>query len=54
MILPLLSAITFITGMSMEEVSALMLLTPIFAPVAMVDGIDPIHLGVINFDNQLG
>lgn len=46
-ILLLLSAITFLTGMFMEEVSALMLLTPIFAPVAMMAGIDPVHLGVI-------
>lgn len=46
-ILLLLSLITFLTGMFMEEVSALMLLTPIFAPVAMMAGIDPIHLGVI-------
>ena len=47
LILLLLSAITFVTGMFMEEVSALMLLTPIFAPVAMMAGIDPVHLGVI-------
>lgn len=47
MILLLLSAITFATGMFMEEVSALMLLTPIFTPVAMMAGIDPVHLGVI-------
>ncbi|MFB9868879.1 TRAP transporter large permease [Vreelandella sulfidaeris] len=46
-ILLLLSAITFVTGMFMEEVSALMLLTPIFAPVAMMAGIDPVHLGII-------
>ncbi|WP_252105987.1 MULTISPECIES: TRAP transporter large permease [unclassified Halomonas] len=46
-ILLLLSAITFVTGMFMEEVSALMLLTPIFAPVAMMAGIDSVHLGVI-------
>ena len=46
-ILLLLSAITFLTGMFMEEVSALMLLTPIFAPVAMMAGIDPVHLGVV-------
>lgn len=46
-ILLLLSLITFITGMFMEEVSALMLLTPIFAPVAMMAGIDPVHLGII-------
>lgn len=46
-ILLLLSLITFLTGMFMEEVSALMLLTPIFAPVAMMAGIDPVHLGII-------
>lgn len=47
LILLLLSAITFVTGMFMEEVSALMLLTPIFAPVGMMAGIDPVHLGII-------
>lgn len=46
-ILLMLSAITFVTGMFMEEVSALMLLTPIFVPVALSAGIDPVHLGVI-------
>ncbi|MFW3614845.1 TRAP transporter large permease [Billgrantia antri] len=47
LILLMLSAITFVTGMFMEEVSALMLLTPIFAPVAMMAGIDPVHLGIV-------
>lgn len=46
-VLLLLSAMTFVTGMFMEEVSALMLLTPIFVPVATAAGIDPVHLGVI-------
>ncbi|MDN3519147.1 TRAP transporter large permease [Aquisalimonas lutea] len=46
-ILLLLSAITFVTGMFMEEISALMLLTPVFSPVAMMAGIDPVHLGII-------
>ncbi|MCD6009861.1 MULTISPECIES: TRAP transporter large permease [Halomonas] len=46
-ILLMLSLITFVTGMFMEEVSALMLLTPIFSPVAMMAGIDPVHLGII-------
>ncbi|WP_372612658.1 TRAP transporter large permease [Halomonas sp.] len=46
-ILLLLSGITFVTGMFMEEVSALMLLTPIFSPVAIMAGIDPVHLGII-------
>jgi tripartite ATP-independent transporter DctM subunit len=42
-----ISGVTFITGMFMEEVSALMLLTPIVLPVAQVAGIDPIHLGIV-------
>lgn len=46
-ILLLISAIAFVTGMFMEEVSALMLLTPIVVPVALSAGIDPIHLGVV-------
>lgn len=43
----LLSAITFVTGMFMEEVSALMLLSPVFTPVALAAGIDPVALGII-------
>jgi tripartite ATP-independent transporter DctM subunit len=46
-ILLLISGITFVTGMFMEEVSALMLLTPIVVPVALLAGIDPVHLGII-------
>ncbi|WP_282095119.1 TRAP transporter large permease [Epibacterium ulvae] len=42
-----ISGVTFVTGMFMEEVSALMLLTPIFLPVAQSVGIDPIHLGIV-------
>ncbi|MGY0399842.1 MAG: TRAP transporter large permease [Ostreibacterium sp.] len=41
------SAITFVIGMLMEEVSALMLLTPVFMPIALQAGIDPIHLGIV-------
>ncbi|CUB03765.1 TRAP transporter large permease [Marinomonas fungiae] len=47
LVLLILSLITFFIGMLMEEVSALMLLTPVFFPVAMASGIDPIHLGVV-------
>lgn len=47
LVLLLLSLITFVTGMFMEEVSALMLLTPIFMPVAMAAGVDPVHLGIV-------
>ncbi|MEM9320118.1 MAG: TRAP transporter large permease [Pseudomonadota bacterium] len=42
-----ISTVTFVTGMFMEEVSALMLLTPIFLPVAQLAGVDPVHLGII-------
>lgn len=47
LVLLILSALTFFVGMLMEEVSALMLLTPVFFPAAMAAGIDPIHLGVV-------
>lgn len=46
-VLLILSLITFFIGMLMEEVSALMLLTPVFFPVAIASGVDPIHLGVV-------
>ncbi|MGM0421274.1 MAG: TRAP transporter large permease [Bacillota bacterium] len=42
-----LSLITFVIGMFMEEVATLVLLTPIFTPVAMATGIDPFQFGVI-------
>lgn len=47
LILLIISAITFVIGMLMEEVSALMLLTPVFMPIAMQAGIDPVHLGIV-------
>ncbi|WP_114785661.1 TRAP transporter large permease [Vibrio tetraodonis] len=46
-ILFVLSGITFFVGMLMEEVSALILLTPVFIPIATYAGIDPIHLGIV-------
>lgn len=46
-ILLTISAITFFIGMLMEEVSTLMLLTPIFMPIALHAGIDPVHLGLV-------
>ena len=46
-VLLLISLVTFITGMFMEEVSALTLLTPVFYPVAIAAGVDPTHLGII-------
>lgn len=46
-VLLIISLMTFFIGMLMEEVSALMLLTPVFFPVAIASGIDPIHFGVV-------
>lgn len=43
----ILSAIIFVIGMFMEEVAALILLTPVVAPVAMMAGINPIHFGIV-------
>lgn len=47
MVLLVLSAITFVIGMFMEEIGALVLLTPVFAPIAQVAGIDPFHFGIV-------
>lgn len=43
----ILSLITFVIGMFMEEVATLVLLTPIFTPIAMATGIDPFQFGVV-------
>jgi len=42
-----LSGVIFPVGMFMEEVSTLTLLTPIFAPLAIKAGIDPLHFGIV-------
>lgn len=47
MVLLVLSAITFLIGMFMEEIGALVLLTPVFAPIAAIAGIDPFHFGIV-------
>ncbi|AFM22554.1 TRAP transporter, DctM subunit [Acetomicrobium mobile DSM 13181] len=41
------SAIIFVVGCFMEEVATLTLLTPIFYPLAMQAGIDPLHFGIV-------
>ncbi|MFW6266479.1 MAG: TRAP transporter large permease [Halanaerobiales bacterium] len=43
----ILSFITFIIGMFMEEVATLVLLTPIFTPIAMASGINAFQFGVV-------
>lgn len=47
MLMLVLSAITFIIGMFMEEVAVLTLLTPVFYPLAMRAGINPFQFGVV-------
>jgi len=47
LVLLVLSGITFVFGMFMEEIASLVLLTPIFAPAALEAGIDPYHFGII-------
>ncbi|MBR1672705.1 MAG: TRAP transporter large permease [Fretibacterium sp.] len=47
LLLVVLSAIVFVTGMFMEEVAVLTLLTPIFMPLAVKAGVDPFHFGVV-------
>lgn len=47
MVLLFMSAIIFVVGMFMEEIAALVLLTPVFAPLAVAAGIDPLHFGIV-------
>lgn len=47
MVLLLISAIIFVVGMFMEEIAALVLLTPVFSPLAQAAGIDPLHFGIV-------
>lgn len=46
-LLLVLSGITFVVGMFMEEVATLTLLTPIFVPLAKMAGVDPLHFGIV-------
>lgn len=46
-LLIILSLMIFVIGMFMEEIAALILLTPVVAPVAMYAGIDPLHFGIV-------
>lgn len=43
----MLNIVLLLVGMIMEPASALLVTVPVFYPVAMVYGIDPIHLGII-------
>ena len=46
-VLLLISLIVFVVGMFMEEIAALVLLTPVFSPLAVAAGIDPLHFGIV-------
>ncbi len=46
-ILILLVLILFVVGFFMETVSAIIIFTPLFAPLAKAAGIDPLQLGVV-------
>lgn len=46
-VLLFISIIIFMVGMFMEEVAALVLLTPVFSPLAVAAGIDPLHFGIV-------
>ncbi|MEZ6853478.1 TRAP transporter large permease [Halodesulfovibrio aestuarii] len=46
-VLLLISIVIFAIGMFMEEIAALVLLTPVFSPLAAQAGIDPLHFGIV-------
>ena len=46
-ILLIINALLLIIGMLIDAVSAILITTPIFLPIANIIGIDPIHFGII-------
>jgi len=49
--LVLINIILLIVGMFMEGIAAIIILGPLFYPIAVEPGIDPVHLGVIMVAN---
>lgn len=47
LILLLINLVLLITGMFLEPVAAIIILTPILLPVAQSAGVDPVHFGII-------
>lgn len=47
LMLALISLLLLVIGMFLESVAALILLTPILAPIGVTVGIDPVHLGLV-------
>jgi len=42
-----IALVTVILGTAMEEVTMLVLMTPILAPIVQAAGIDPVHFGLV-------
>ncbi|SKA29901.1 TRAP transporter large permease [Consotaella salsifontis] len=51
MLLLLINAMLLVVGMFMETLAAIIVLTPIFLPIVMPYGVDPIHFGLIMTTN---
>jgi TRAP-type C4-dicarboxylate transport system permease large subunit len=47
MILFLVNIFLIILGIPMETAPALVIVTPVLAPIALAVGIDPIHMGIV-------
>jgi len=47
----MVNIILLIVGMFMEGIAAIVILAPLFYPIAMQMGIDPLHLGIIMVSN---
>lgn len=46
-LLLLVNVVLLLAGMFLESISAIVLLTPVFAPALVQAGVDPVHLGVV-------
>ena len=51
MFIAMINIILLIVGMFMEGIAAIVILAPLFFPIAMQMGIDPLHLGIIMVSN---
>jgi C4-dicarboxylate transporter DctM subunit len=47
MVLLLINVVFLIAGMFLEPNSTLVVLTPLFYPIATAFGVDPVHLGIV-------
>jgi C4-dicarboxylate transporter DctM subunit len=51
MFLGIINAVLLVVGMFMEGIAAIIILAPLFFPIAMKMGIDPLHLGIVMVAN---